>query len=292
MPALLEQFSFSLVTTFMLVMARVGGMFVTTPMFSSLEVPNMVRVWLVVTISSVITPLQFGRLASNPDTLVNLVLLVGGEILIGMILGMGVMILISGIQLTGQIIGQLSGMSLADVFNPMFDAEMPLFSNMLSMLMLAIFIIIGGHRHVIGALLHTFETIHIGAGGNLNSAGEMLVTMLNESALLGIRVSAPSMTALILANVLLGLIGRSMPQLNIMTLGFGVNSLIAMATLSLSLVTVSEMFQDELPYSLQRSVESLENAPSKPTPSASPPNVTLNNQSRSTQLAALQANSL
>ena len=63
---------------------------------------------------------------------------------------------------------------------------------------------------------------------------------------LGIRVAAPVVTALLLATLVLGLIGRTLPQLNVMALGFGLNSLLAFAALGVTFGAAAWVFQGQI----------------------------------------------
>ena len=69
------------------------------------------------------------------------------EVAIGLLLGLGVIILFSGVQVAGQIVSQMSGMSLADVFDPGFDENVSVFTQLFYFLTMAVFVAIGGHRH-------------------------------------------------------------------------------------------------------------------------------------------------
>ncbi len=77
-------------------------------------------------------------------------------------LGLGINILFSGIQVAGQIVSQMSGLSLADVFNPGFEEDVSVFSQLFYFLTLAVFVAVGGHRIVTEALL---RNICCGAAG-------------------------------------------------------------------------------------------------------------------------------
>ncbi|MDX1964592.1 MAG: flagellar biosynthetic protein FliR [Pirellulales bacterium] len=252
-----------LVVTCTLVLARVGGLIAAAPLWSSLQIPLNARALLVVMLTALVAPLQWGRLAALPGSPLEYGLQLAGESLLGISLGLGVMISLGGIQIAGQIAGQLSGMSLADVFNPTFDSDVPLFSHLLSLLLTTIFLLIGGHQALLGGLLHTFESLPVGStlaadALGTSSIGPLLVTILSESMVMGIRVAAPVMAALLLTTVLLGLIGRTLPQLNIMSLGFGLNCLITLGALILSFGTISTLFEESLPETIQRTVEALE----------------------------------
>jgi flagellar biosynthetic protein FliR len=165
---------------------------------------------------------------------------------LGLVLGLGVMIFLSGIQLAGQIIGQLGGMSLAEVLNPDLDSDVPLISQVLNLFALAIFVTIGGHRLVLGGLLDTFIAMPAGTGTPLASFSETLVTLVAQSCELGIRVAAPCTVALLLSNIVLGLITRTLPQLNVLSFGFGIGALVSFSALSVSLGTMAWILQAEL----------------------------------------------
>ena len=82
--------------------------------------------------------------------------LMANEVAIGLLLGLGVTILFSGIQVAGQIVSQMSGMSLAEVFDPGFDENVSVFTHLFYFLTMAVFVAIGGHRIMIEAVLDTF----------------------------------------------------------------------------------------------------------------------------------------
>src|SRR6202000_2663703 len=103
----------------------------------------------------------------------------------------------------GQVIGQLGGMSLAEVLNPDLNSDVPMMSQVLNLFALAIFVTIGGHRLVLSGLMDTFVAMPAGTGTPLASFSETLVTLVAESCELGIRVAAPCTVALLLSNVVL-----------------------------------------------------------------------------------------
>ena len=229
---------------FTFVLARVSGLVATAPTFTGAYIPMQVRAFLAVGIALVLMPTQWNALQATPTNLPDYAILMAGELLIGMVLGMGIAILASGLQLAGQIIAQMSGMALADVLNPGTDTELPVFSSMLYMVGLAVFVVIGGHRALIDGLLGTFESVPIGHGGVVGTIGHTISTMVSESFSLGVRAAAPAMVALLLATLVLGLVGRTLPQLNVLVLGFGINTIVTMAALLISVGAVAILFQE------------------------------------------------
>jgi flagellar biosynthesis protein FliR len=242
--------------TFTLVLTRVSGLVMTAPIFGSTDVPARVRALLAVALAVLIAPLQFGVSYSHPTSVIGYLVLIGGELLVGVALGIGIMLLLSGIQLAGLIIGQLSGMQLADVFNPGFDTSVPVFSQILYYVTLAVFVVIGGHRRLIEALLDTYQALPTGAGFP-PSFVDAMTTLLGQSFELGVRAAAPAMAALLLATLLLGLVSRTLPQINAMQIGFGINSFITLGMISLSLGAVAWLFQEQIDPALKLIVSAL-----------------------------------
>lgn len=231
---------------FVLVLVRTSGLVVIAPIFGGTDVPAQVRVLLAVALAVLIAPTQIGRPLDVPQTLVDLTLLAVGELLLGLALGLGVTILLSGFQLAGQIIGQLSGMALAEVFNPSVDTSLPLISQLLHMFALAIFVTIGGHRLVMAGLLDTFATLPPGSGSVSGSLADTCVLLTTQAFDLGIRAAAPATVALLLATVIMGLISRTLPQLNVLSFGFGLSAVATFAALSVSLGPIAWLFQEQL----------------------------------------------
>lgn len=229
-----------------LVFARVGALTMTAPIYGTQDVPLRVRSVLAIALALLIAPLQWNVAIVLPGNAVHYLALLGVEALIGASLGLGVLVLIHGMTLAGEMVGQASGFSLADVFDPALDQNVPLFSRLMFLLTVAVFVCLGGHRMVMAGLLDTFHTIPPGSGRFANTLCDGFVTLVSQSFSLGVRAAAPAVTALLLATLILGLVGRTLPQLNILSFGFALNALLAFATLGLTLGAAVWAFQDQI----------------------------------------------
>jgi len=245
---------------FTLVLTRVSGLTMTAPIYGTQDVPMQIRAMLAVALALLITPTQWDVAVVYPRSTFNYLVFIGCELLIGVCLGLGVVILFTGVQLAGQLIGRVSGLLLANVFDPVSGISVPTFSRMLFLVAMAVFVCIGGHRMVMAGLLDTFQEIPPGSvvpwevpafanaspGGFQGSIAEMFVVLLTQSFTLGIRAAVPVVTAVLLSILVIGLIGRTVPQLNIMMVGFGINSMLAMAMMSLTLGAAVWLFQGHI----------------------------------------------
>jgi flagellar biosynthetic protein FliR len=242
---------------FSLVLSRISGLLMTLPAFGPLEVPGRIRALLAVALTLVLVPTQASGEFVRPTTVVEYGLLVGSELLVGAALGLGVAILVSGIQMAGLVVSQLSGLSLAEALDPSFDASVPLFSELLRVLTVVTFLAIGGHRLVLGGLMDTFAAIPPGQPAFAAGVPAALSTLVGESLALGLRAAAPTIVATLLATLVLGLIGRAVPQLNVLAVGFGMNTLVALGAFALSLAGVVWLFQDALEPTVNAVLEAL-----------------------------------
>jgi flagellar biosynthetic protein FliR len=242
---------------FVLVLTRLGSLLMTLPVLGTATVPWQVRALLAVSISLILTPLFWAQPIPQPENLMILGTLLAREAILGLALGLAVLILLSGMQLAGQIVSQTSGMTLADVANPTFDTTTPLFSQILEMLAIAIFFIVGGHRQVMDSLLRSFTWMPPGTGQLPDSALEALAAITSQSFDIGIRAAAPVIVALLLATLVVALISRTLPQLNAVAVGLNFNSLIGLGVFALCLGSAAWVFQNELETSVDAIMDSL-----------------------------------
>jgi flagellar biosynthetic protein FliR len=204
-----------------------------------------VRALLAVALTALLVPLTWNRAVPSSATLVDYLILAVSELLIGLTLGLGVVILFAGVQMAGQIIAQASGLQLADVFNPALETSLPVVSQFLYLVALALFVLLGGHRLVLEGLLETL--VHLPPGASVSrSLVDTLSALVSQSFALGVRAAAPTLAALLLATLVLGLVGRTLPQLNVMALGFGASAVVTLLVLAASLGSALWIFQEQV----------------------------------------------
>jgi flagellar biosynthetic protein FliR len=220
-------------------------------------VPAQVRVLLSVALAALVTPTQWHVAVAWPQNIPTYAVLIGGEVIIGVCLGLGIMVLVQGMQLAGELIGQVAGIQLAELYDPAADANVPLFSRLMFLVTLAVFVAIGGHRLVMAGLLDTFQHIPPGGAGLPDAIAEAFVLLLTESFALALRAAAPVLAALVLATLVLGLIGRTVPQLNVLVVGLNLNALLTFAALALSLGGAAWAFQEQVQPALETLLDAL-----------------------------------
>jgi flagellar biosynthetic protein FliR len=231
---------------FVLTLCRVGAMITAAPVIGAASAPMRVRALLAIGVSAVITVVFWSTRVPEPANLLQLLVLAAKEAAWGLALGLGVAILFAGLHATGQLLGEMSGMQLADAIDPSFNMSTPLFGQLLNLTALAAFVLIGGHRQVMAALLDSFAAMPPGSALFSEGLTTALIDVTAQSFHLGVRAAAPVLTAVLLATLILGFVNRTLPQLNVMAVGFSLNGMIALAAVAVSLGAAVWVFQDQV----------------------------------------------
>jgi flagellar biosynthetic protein FliR len=175
----------------------------------------------------------------------------GYELLLGLGLALGVLVLMVGLQLASSLVGQLSGLSLNDLGDPAAAWGATAIDRFFGLLTLATLLAVDGHRRVIAALLAGFEVVPPGARPPNVDVAPLLAELLTRSFQLGLRAAAPIGLALLLATVVMGLLARAIPQLNAIGLGLSINLALLLAMSCLSLGALSWLFEQHIVDGLQ-----------------------------------------
>lgn len=189
-----------------------------------------------------------------PDSLWDYVRIAGGELLLGVLLGTGMMTVLSGLQIAGQLIDQQSGMGLGEIFNPDLGGSVSITGQLLFWLGTAVFVMLspfGGHLLMVRILAETFETMPVGEAVLSSSLGELLNVLIRQSLVLGLRVAAPLMVMMSLIDLTLGFLNHSVPQINIQSVGFALRALTGTLILAVTLTSIPELLLAPVTETLQ-----------------------------------------
>ena len=203
---------------FVLVLGRIGGLVMTAPIFGSRSVPLQVRGLIAIGLALLITPLHWREEVTDPGSILGLTLLLVEEIMLGVALGMGVKILFIGLQVSGQLVSHMTMLGLAEVADPSNE----------------------------NTVSDTFQWMPPGRIVFSSSVSQALVDVLAHSFVLGVRAAAPTVVAVLMSILVMGLISRTLPQLNILAVGTTVNSTVMLGALVFSLGIMVWIFQENV----------------------------------------------
>jgi flagellar biosynthetic protein FliR len=229
---------------FLLVFIRVAGVVLTAPILGSRCVPFRFRLLVAALISIAALPLAAPVTASflQPGEIFTAVT---SEMVIGVTLGLGVSIMFAAAQAAGGVIAQMAGIQWPSQTNDTGEATTPV-SQFFAMLSLAAFALIGGPELVLGSLLDT--CIHIPLGTSLHAPDivALLAQLLQQSFLLTLRGVGPAVAALMISTIVIGLISRTYPQMNMLGIGLNSNQFVMFLAVFLTLGGSVWLFVDDL----------------------------------------------
>jgi flagellar biosynthetic protein FliR len=238
-----------------LVMTRLSTLLMAMPAIG-VGVPKRVRAFLALLITILLLPSVASGTETDSlpqiDNLVDLVIAVAREGLIGLLIGLTIQLIITGLQLGGEAITSTGGMQLGDAVDPTTRSSMPTVARLVGLLVTAVMLIIGGHRILLGVLLDSFEALPPGNVQFHESMMALVIDQLSAGMAAGMRVAAPVIAALLLSNIVTGLISRTLPQINVLAIGLSINALAMLVVLAVTIGSAGLIFQNELTATAER----------------------------------------
>ena len=241
----------------LLVLFRITGIFIFSPMLGGLAIPRQVKVALAVGLSFCIYPAlvpgldtpawspaehAMAGIMAGELSLWSLAPLVVAELIVGLVIGYVATLPIAAMQLGGRVIDQQMGLAFAQIVNPELGEESSPIAEIYFIAALSLFIIANGHLAMIDILLSTFQQVGLGTFRADGFLLDLLVTLVDTAFGLAVRVAAPLLAAVFLVEAAMGFMMRSVPQINIMTIGFIVRILVGAAVLVGGVTMMHETF--------------------------------------------------
>lgn len=238
-----------------LVMTRLSTLLMALPAIG-VGVPKRVRAMLAILLTILLLPSVANATATETlpkiDNLIDLTIAIAREAMIGMLIGATIQLIITGIQLGGEAITSTGGMQLGDAVDPTSASSMPSVARLVGLLVTAVMLVIGGHRILLGVLLDSFSALPAGHVEFQESMMRLVIDQLSAGTAAGVRVAAPVVVALLLSNLITGLISRTLPQINVLAIGLSINALAMLVVLALTIGSAGLLFQEELAVVAQR----------------------------------------
>ncbi len=219
-----------LMPAFVLVLARLAGLTIAAPLFSMDAIPMRIKAFFALTMTlavfPAVTPALPGRL-----TLSEAVVGMFGEFALGAALGLGVSLILVATQVTGLVIAQQSGLAIGQVIDPMTGGSASLLGEIYFIVAGLMFRAIGGERELVRALLESFSRVPLMGFRPDETVLNFLIDVLAASFVLAVQLAAPAIIALLLTSVAIGVLARTVPQLNVISVGFSMKIVVAVAVL-------------------------------------------------------------
>lgn len=220
---------------FMLVNFRLGGLMLAAPVLGSHAIPHLVKLGLTVTLAILLMPLILGAELPAVGSLADVTALGVKEFMVGVIIGLTFKMLIYSLQTAGSLVGFQSGLSIANVIDPSNQSQVNIIGEFWTLVGTLIFITINGHHLAIAGLADSYRFIPIGGALFGSDAGELLIRLTGAVMTMAIKFAGPIILTIFLVDVALGVLARTIPQMNIFVIGMPVKIAAAMLMLGVTL---------------------------------------------------------
>ncbi|OLN22775.1 flagellar biosynthetic protein FliR [Domibacillus antri] len=233
-------------SVFLLILVRVSAFFVTMPLFSYRTIPAQHRIAFALVLSwTMYYSIDAGPFEINGEY----ILLILKEAMTGLLIGLAAFIVLSAIQIAGGFIDFQMGFAIANVIDPQTGAQSPLMGQYLYMFSLLMLLALNGHHLILDGIFYSYEFIPMDQlylpFGNGEAAYYMARTF-NAVFLIAFQMSMPIVAVLFLTDVMLGIVARTVPQLNIFVVGFplkiGVAFIVVFIVIGVIFTLVRDLF--------------------------------------------------
>jgi flagellar biosynthetic protein FliR len=208
------------VLIFMVVLARVGGVVTFAPFWSHKAVNGKIRALLAMVLALIITPVLMPHLPTPPTEFISLALLLGGELIIGFILGFAGRLIFSALELAASLVGFQMGLSLASTIDPATQAQTAALGILAQMFGLMVMLAADGHHWMLEITIRSFQVVAPGGFAMNGSMAEIMLRLSADAFAVGVALAAPAVVVLLSLDSLLGIAGRVAPKLEVLILGF------------------------------------------------------------------------
>jgi flagellar biosynthetic protein FliR len=229
-------FSLSELEYFLLVFMRIASFVYVAPFFSTKGIPNNVKIGLSVFIAYIMYSYGPEHVYPQYNTILGYCIIVLKEVTVGLLIGLGAQLCTSVVLFAGRIIDMEVGLSMASVFDPTTNEQSSITGVLLQYGVMLILYTTGLHRYLIKALMETFTLIpidHISI--NTEKLISSIINFLGDYIVIGFRICLPVFASITLMNIVLGLLAKLAPQMNMFSVGIQLKLL---AGLSVLVITV------------------------------------------------------
>jgi len=228
---------------FMLVLSRVAGIFAALPVFGGRVVPMRIKALIVFMITLICFPTLSVALPEVPSNAFSFGLLVLSEVMVGLTLAFITQIIFAAVEFSGQIIGMQMGLTISSILDPSRGAQVQIMSVVQTLFATLMFLSMNIHHIFIRAIMDSFTVIPLGGWRVSGELVNFLVMRTADIFIIGIRLAAPVMVALLLTSVALGIMARAFPQMNIFMISLPLNVGLGLTILGMTLTIFFHVLQ-------------------------------------------------
>ncbi len=208
------------IRVYLLVLIRVSVILFMMPVFSSNVFPNRLKTGLALVVALLFYPVVHVDVSRFPMSVGATGLLIAGEAMTGLTLGLCLRMFFASVQLAGQVIGFQMGFAMINVIDPQTGANVSIMDQLGYWVCVLVFLLLNGHHIMFLAVIDSFRLVPVGFFAMQKVMMAKIVELGGQMFLLAVKIGAPVIASLLFVSVGFGLIAKFSPQMNVMIVAF------------------------------------------------------------------------
>jgi len=223
------------IDAFLLVFVRMTGLFVISPIFGRRNMPAYLKIGF-----SFLLALITVNMISVPDleyynSIYHYALLIFKEFMVGVTLGYISYMVFSAIYMAGELIDMQIGFGVVNVLDPMSNIQVPITSNFYFIMSMLVFLAVNGHHTLIKALFESYKYVPLGGAVFNDNLMEDIIRIFGNIFVIGFKIAAPITAAILITDVALGVVSKTVPQLNVFVVGMPLKIFLGIAVMMITI---------------------------------------------------------
>jgi len=229
---------------FLLSLFRTSGVLAVAPIFSQRSIPMQLKIGFAMLMAILTFPFVQNEAFVSPDGLLGLLGIGATEFLMGAMIGFIFYLLFVSVQFAGGIVGFQIGFAIVNVIDPTTSQNISIIGQFQGMIATLLFFIMDGHHMILSAMIDSFKLIPMGTVAFQFSNADALIRFSAGTFILAVKIASPVMLAIFLTDCALGIVARTVPQMNIFIVGFPIKIMFGLLIVALTLPVLAVVFQN------------------------------------------------
>lgn len=207
------------VELFLLIFVRMTGLFVVAPIFGRKNIPVYFKIGFAFTTAVLMAGVIKVDHVIETENFIIYAFYIIKEFVVGIVIGYIAYVVFTSIYVAGQMIDMQIGFGMVNVFDPISNIQVPVTANLYFILAMIIFLVTNGHHILIKALFQSFQLVPLGSAVINPEMLDNIVGIFQQVFDIGFKIAAPIIAAVFVTDVVLGIISKTIPQINVFILG-------------------------------------------------------------------------
>ncbi len=234
--------------TYLMVFFRIIGFLIIAPLFSSRNVLSMMKAALAMLISILVVPTMVDTpFLTIESSLLLFFIYALSEFAIGLSIGFIATLFFDAINLAGQLIDMQMGFGIVNVVDPQSGAQMPVMGTFKYFLTMFFYLSLNGHILLLDVLIKSYEIIPLGNFSVDITLMNFIIYVTTNLFVIALKIALPYVGALFAADFILGIIARTVPQMNVFMIGMplkiGIGFILSIVIIPLYIYVLSAFFE-------------------------------------------------